>query len=111
MQFIALFKLLFYYSLDFRTDVNYVDLITFSNRIGMDLSASDLTLDSGFDSKVNHKIIKEQGLILVIYPNRWNAKEPIAIARRSVGLTKIFTKNDIKLNELSVGKILTGTCH
>ena len=47
----------------------------------MDLSASVLTLDSGFDTKVNHKIIKEQGPILVIYPNRRNAKAPIVIAR------------------------------
>ena len=47
----------------------------------MDISASALTLDSGFDSKANHDIIKEQGLIPVIYPNRRNAKEPIVIAR------------------------------
>ncbi len=54
------------------------ELISFSNRIGMALDGSALTLDSGFDSKVNHKIIKEQGLIPVIYPNKRNTKEPIA---------------------------------
>ena len=56
-------------------------LITFSNRIDLKLDSSALTLDSGFDSKLNKNIIKEQGLIPVIYPNKRNTKEPIAIAR------------------------------
>ena len=56
-------------------------LIEFSNRIDLELDSSALTLDSGFDSKVNKKSIKEQGLIPVIYPNKRNTKEPIAIAR------------------------------
>ena len=56
--------------------------MTFAHRIGMELDSSALTLDSGFDSKVNHKVIKEQGLIPVIYPNKRNTKEPIAIARK-----------------------------
>ena len=60
----------------------FANLITFSSRIGMDLSGSALTLDAGFDSKANHKLIKEHGLLPVIYPNRRNAKEPIAIARK-----------------------------
>ena len=59
----------------------FANLITFSSRIGMDLSGSALTLDAGFDSKANHKLIKEHGLLPVIYPNRRNAKEPIAIDR------------------------------
>ncbi len=58
----------------------FSDLIDFTKRIGMDLGASALTLDSGFDAKENHKLIKQQGLIPVIYPNRRNAKEPIVIA-------------------------------
>ena len=45
------------------------------------MSGFALTLDAGFDSKANHKIIKEQGLLPVIPPNRRNAKEPIVIAR------------------------------
>jgi len=56
-------------------------LIDFSNRIDLELDSSALTLDSGFDSKANKKSIKEQGLIPVIYPNKRNTKEPIAIAR------------------------------
>ena len=48
----------------------------------MDLSGSALTLDSGFDSKVNHRLIREHGLMPVIYPNRRNAKAPIVIARK-----------------------------
>ncbi len=59
----------------------FTGLITFSRRIGLDLSGSALTLDSGFGSKANHKIIKEQGLLPVIHPNRRNAKEPIVIDR------------------------------
>lgn len=56
-------------------------LISFCNRIDLKLDSSALTLDSGFDSKLNKNIIKEQGLIPVIYPNKRNTKEPIAIAR------------------------------
>jgi len=59
----------------------FSDVIAFSKRIGMDLSGAALTLDSGFDAKVNHKLIREHGLIPVIHPNRRNAKEPIVIAR------------------------------
>lgn len=42
--------------------------------IGLDLSGSALTLDSGFDSKANHKIIKAHGLLPMIYPIQRNAK-------------------------------------
>ena len=60
----------------------FSELLNFSHQIGMDLSGSPLTLDSAFDSKANHQLIKEQGLIPVIYPNKRNTKEPIAIARK-----------------------------
>ena len=60
----------------------FTALITFSHRIGIDLSSSALTLDSGFDSKSNHKLIKDHGLLPVIYPNKRNTKEPIVIARK-----------------------------
>ena len=59
----------------------FTDLLTFSHRIGTDLKGSALTLDSCFDAKANHKIIKEQGLLPVIHPHRRHAKEPIVIAR------------------------------
>ena len=75
----------------------FTDLIAFANRIGMDLSVSALTLDSGFDSKEDHKIIKEQGLIPVIYPNRRNAKEPIVIARKFRWFRKDMDKNRYKV--------------
>jgi len=38
-------------------------------------------LDTGFDSKRNKDLIKEQKLVLVINPNRRNTKDPISIAR------------------------------
>ena len=74
----------------------FSELITFSQRIGMDLNGSVLTLDSGFDSKANHRLIKEQGLVPAIYPNKRNTKEPIAIARKFRWFRKVYTKNAIK---------------
>ena len=56
-------------------------LVSFTKQIGIELQGSALTLDSGFDSQTNKNLIKEQKLIPVIYPNRRNTKQPIAIAR------------------------------
>ena len=75
----------------------FSDIIAFSKQIGMDLSGSALTLDSAFDSKVNHKLIREQGLIPVIYPNRRNAKEPIVIARMFRWFDKVIYKDRYKV--------------
>ncbi len=71
--------------------------MTLSHRIGMDLSASALTLDSGFDSKANHDLIKAHGLIRVIYPNRRNAKTPIVIARKFRWFRKDLYKDRYKV--------------
>ncbi len=57
------------------------NLIAFTQRLGLDLEGSTLTLDSGFDSAGNKAVIKGHGLIPAIYPNRRNTKEPIAVAR------------------------------
>ena len=73
------------------------EFISFSNRIGLDLESSALTLDAGFDSKVNHEIIKEQGLTPVIYPNKRNTKEPIAIARKFRWFKKNLYKERFKV--------------
>jgi len=75
----------------------FMDLIAFTHRIGMDLNGSALTLDSGFDSKANHKLIKAHGLIPVIYPNRRNAKEPIVIARKFRWFNKDIYKDRYKV--------------
>ena len=72
-------------------------MISFSNRIDMELDSSALTLDSGFDSTVNKNIIKEQGLIPVIYPNKRNTKEPIAIARKFRWFKKDIYKERYKV--------------
>ena len=56
-------------------------LVTFVRQIGLELGKSSFTLDSGFDSRTNKDLIKEQNLAPVINPNRRNTKEPIAIAR------------------------------
>ena len=74
------------------------DIIAFSKRIGnLDLTGSALTLDSAFDSKANHQLIREQGLIPVIYPNRRNAKEPIVIARKFRWFNKEIYKDRYKV--------------
>ena len=56
-------------------------LVTFARQIGLELEKSSFTLDSGFDSRTNKDLIKEQKLVPVINPNCRNTKEPIAIAR------------------------------
>ena len=58
-----------------------IKLVTFAGQIGLELEKSSFTLDSGFDSRTNKDLIKEQKLVPVINPNRRNTKEPIAIAR------------------------------
>ena len=75
----------------------FSDIIAFSKRIGMDFSESALTLDSAFDSKANHQLIREQGLIPVIYPNRRNTKEPIVIARKFRWFNKEIYKDRYKV--------------
>lgn len=75
----------------------FTNLIDFTHRIGIDLSSSALTLDSGFDSKENHIIIKQHGLLPVIYPNRRNAKEPIVIARKFRWFRKDIYKERYKV--------------
>jgi transposase len=67
-------------------------LITFTKEIGLELEKSSFTLDSGFDSKTNKDLIREQKMKPVIHPNRRNAKKPIAIAR----LYRWFDKDTYK---------------
>ena len=55
-------------------------LISFTTSIGLSLQGSAFTLDTGFDSQKNKDLIIEQKLIPIIYPNRRNTKDPIAIA-------------------------------
>ena len=56
-------------------------LVSFTNQIGINLGGSVLTLDSGFDSQINKKLIMAQNIVPMIYPNRRNTKDPIVIAR------------------------------
>ena len=49
-------------------------------QIGVEIHGSVFTLDTGFDSQKNKDLIKEQKMIPVIYPNRRNTKDPVAIA-------------------------------
>ena len=55
-------------------------LVSFTTSIGLSLHGSAFTLDTGFDSQKNKDLITEQKMIPVIYPNRRNTKDPVAIA-------------------------------
>lgn len=50
-------------------------LIDFSSLISMDLTGSFLTLDSGFYSEHNHRLIRSHGIIPMIKPNRGPTKD------------------------------------
>jgi len=67
-------------------------LVTFAKQIGLELKKSSFTLDSGFDSRTNKDLIKEQKLVPVIKANRRNTKELIAIAR----MYRWFSKEQYK---------------
>jgi hypothetical protein len=56
-------------------------LVDFTDRIGIALRGSALTLDAGLDSQDNKAIIKAHQMKPVIYPNRRNTKTPIVIAQ------------------------------
>ncbi|RKU05483.1 hypothetical protein C6501_19710 [Candidatus Poribacteria bacterium] len=75
----------------------FTGLIDWTHRIGIDLRVSPLTLDSAFDSKENHQIIKQHGLLPVIYPNRRNTKEAIAFARKFRWFNKDMDKERYKV--------------
>ena len=82
----------------------FSNLIVLSQQIGMELSGAALTLDSAFDSKANHQLIREHGLKPVIYPNRRNAKAPIVIARKFRWFDKEIYKDRYKV-ERTFGKL------
>ena len=50
-------------------------LADFASLISLDLTDSHLTLDSGFDSDYNKRLIREVGPIPVIKPNRRGTKD------------------------------------
>ena len=56
-------------------------LVDFTDRIGIALRGSALTLDAGLDAQDNKAIIKAHQMKPVIYPNRRNTKTPIVIAQ------------------------------
>lgn len=65
----------------------------FTRRLGLDLSGSFLTLDSGFDSYENKIVIKDTGIKPVIYPNIRNTKQPIKIAQKFRWFNRAVYKN------------------
>lgn len=73
------------------------NIIAFSQQIGRELSGAALTLDSAFDAKANHQLIRAHGLKPVIYPNRRNAKAPLVIARKFRWFDKELYKDGYKV--------------
>lgn len=65
-------------------------LIDTSARLGWLLSGVPLTLDPGFDSAENARIIAEAGAVPVIKPNFRNTKDKAIIRRR----TRAFKKHE-----------------
>lgn len=53
-----------------------------AGQIGLKLSGSFLTLDSGFYGERNHEIIEQAGMIPVIKPNHRNTKDQAIIKER-----------------------------
>lgn len=51
------------------------ELTDFASLIGLDLADSYLTLDSGFDSDCNKRLIRSHDMIPVIKPNRRGTKD------------------------------------
>ena len=72
-------------------------LVSSTASIGLSLQGSAFTLDTGFDSQKNKDLIMEQKMIPVIYPNRRNTKDPIAIACLFICFNKKLYKERYKV--------------
>ena len=68
-----------------------------TKQLPIDARGSSLTLDSGFDSKDNKDVIKEHGIIPLIYPNKRNTKTPIKIAQKFRWFNKKVYKERYKI--------------
>lgn len=73
------------------------NLTKFTQRLGLDLTDSALTLDSGFDSQANRETLKEHHLKPVIYPNRRNTQKSITIAQKFRWLDRTIYKERYKV--------------
>lgn len=62
-----------------------------TERLGVSRSGVPLTLDSGFDSKENGRLITEAGMVPVIKPNFRKTKDKRIITRR----TRAFKKREM----------------
>ena len=63
-------------------------LISTAEKLHLSLAKTPLTLDSGFDSADNIRIILEAGLIPVIKPNLRNTKDKKIIRKRTLAFEK-----------------------
>lgn len=63
-------------------DESFANLVETADDAGWNLEHSHLTLDSGFDSEQNHRLIENAGLTPVIKPNFRGTKDQETIHQR-----------------------------
>ena len=70
-----------------------IDQLTdFASLISLDLAGSYMTLDSGFDSESNQRLIASHDMIPVIKPNRRGTKDEKKIAAMYDGFNELIYK-------------------
>jgi len=79
-------------SLDYLTD--------FASLIGMDLTDSYLTLDSGFWSEYNRWLIQSHGIIPMIKPNRGATKDEKKIEKMYENFNEQIYKQRFKIERI-----------
>lgn len=67
---------------------------------GLNLNGSYLTLDSGFDSEANRVMIRWQGLIPVIKPNRRRTQDEEKLQQLYVGFEEQIYKERYKIERI-----------
>ena len=68
-----------------------IDQLTdFASLISLDLAGSYMTLDSGFDSESNQRLIASHDMIPVIKPNRRGTKDEKKIAAMYDGFNELI---------------------
>lgn len=63
-------------------DESFANLLEVIQDLSLDLTGSRLTLDAGFDSEENRRLIENAGMVPVIKPNLRNTKDQETINQR-----------------------------
>ena len=79
-------------------------LVTWTSRLGIDLTGAALTLDSGVDSQANRDAITAQKMSPVIYPNRRHTPQPITIAQQFRWFARLLSRERYKVERTFGGQ-------